>query len=427
VEYAVMMILAVGGEVQNHSIFARKNYFYPDLPKGYQISQYIHPLGLGGKMNISTVGGNKRKIIRIKRIHLEEDAGKLLHSERGENYSRVDYNRCGVPLIEIVSEPDIASPAEAYNYLLKLRQVLQYLGICTGDMEKGHLRCDANVSVHPKGTTELGVRTELKNLNSFKFIEKALDYEIMRQISVIESGRQVEQCTMMWDEKKQTAEMMRTKEESEDYRYFPEPDLPPLVLADKQVELWRAELPELPDARYSRFVEHYGLSGYDVGILTESRDLADYYEVVMSKYNDAKMAANWMINDVLMLLNDRNISIGEFKVTPVMFSGLLSLVQSGEISGKMAGNILSQMADTGQTAGEIIKKEGLSQIKDYDTIENIVNSVLDKEKENVRKYLSGKNRLFDHFVGQVMKQTEGKANPELVNKILREKLNGLAG
>ena len=427
VEYAVMMILAVGGEVQNHSVFARKNYFYPDLPKGYQITQYNHPLGIGGKINITVNESNIAKAIRIKRIHLEEDAGKLIHSETGENCSRIDYNRCGVPLIEIVSEPDIASPAEAYNYLLKLRQVLQYLGICTGDMEKGHLRCDANVSVHPKGSTELGVRTELKNLNSFKFVEKALEYEIERQVEVILSGHRVEQCTMLWDEKRQAAEIMRTKEESEDYRYFPEPDLPPLVIPEKQIELWRTELPELPEARYSRFMEQFGLSGYDSGILTESRGLADYFEAVMKEYSDAKTAANWIINDVLMLLNERKIDIGEFRVNPIMLTELLNLVQSGEISGNMAKDILPQMADSGKTAGDIIKDRGLFQINDYESIAYIVNSVLDDEEDNVRKYLSGKEQLFDYFVGQVMKKSKGRANPELVNKILREKLNELAG
>ncbi|PKK82662.1 MAG: Asp-tRNA(Asn)/Glu-tRNA(Gln) amidotransferase GatCAB subunit B [candidate division Zixibacteria bacterium HGW-Zixibacteria-1] len=392
-----------------------------------QITQYLHPLGVGGRMEIDAGNVKESKTIRINRIHLEEDAGKLLHPEQGEPYSRVDYNRCGVPLIEIVSDPDIASPAEAYNYLLKLRQVLQYLGICTGDMEKGHLRCDANVSVRRKGVSELGVRTEVKNLNSFKYVEKALAYEIERQAALIKSGQAVEQCTMLWNEKKQTVEPMRTKEACEDYRYFPEPDLPPLVVSDAHIDHLRSGLPELPKARFARFVQQYNLSDYDIGILTESRPLADYFEAVMLGYSDSKTAANWMINELLKVLNERNMEIDSFNITPVMLSDLLNLIQSGEISGKIAKDVFAQMVVTGKSAEEIMKDQQLSQITDYDTIAVVIDEVLGEEKENVERFMSGKEQLFDYFIGQVMKKTKGMANPELVNKILWEKLNGLKG
>jgi len=427
VDYAIMMILASNGEVNQHSVFARKNYFYPDLPKGYQISQYNQPLGTGGYIEISATNAIKQKKINIKRIHLEEDAGKLLHSGEGVKFSLIDFNRCGVPLIEIVSEPDISFPEEAYVYLQKIKRILQYLGICDGDMEKGQLRCDANVSVRPAGDRKLGVRTEVKNLNSFRFVEKALEFEINRQVELIKSGGEVEQCTMLWDEQKQAVVPMRAKEETSDYRYFPEPDLPELVIDDSRMSRLRSGLPELPDQKYDRFLRQYNISEYEAGILTGSRPLADYYENVLADFNDSKITANWIINELLRVLNEEKIDIDDFGLRPAEISELLRAVQSGKISGKTAKEVFTKMVDSGRSANDIIEQDGLAKIVDRKTIENAVAKVLDRERENLNRYLGGEERLFGYFIGQVVEATDGRADPKLTNEILREKLNGLKG
>ena len=427
VEYAMKMILAVGGEVQLRSVFARKNYFYPDLPKGYQISQFDLPLGEGGVVEFQIEGGKSRKTVRLKRIHLEEDAGKSLHPESGEDFTRIDLNRCGVPLIEIVTEPEINTPQEAYGYLTKLKQMLQYLRICSADMEKGHLRCDANVSVRPAGAHILGIRTEVKNLNSFKAVEKALAYEIERQIGILKSGGKIEQCTLLWDDKRQAAESMRSKEESHDYRYFPEPDLVNLTIDEVWLEKIRAELPELAEARVKRFISQYNIPEYDAMVLTDSRELADYYEDLMKEFNDGKAASNWIMTELLRVLNEERADIATFRIKPKMLAELLGYVQSGKISGKIAKDVFVEMIETSKTAGEIILSKGLTQISDDSLIRGVIAKVIAENDDNLRKYLSGTKQIFGFFVGQVIKETGGKANPGLVNKLLKEKLDDLAG
>jgi aspartyl-tRNA(Asn)/glutamyl-tRNA(Gln) amidotransferase subunit B len=425
VEFAMRMILAVGGDIRLRSVFARKNYFYPDLPKGYQISQYDLPVGEGGRVSFKIDG--VEKMVRLKRIHLEEDAGKSMHAEHDENYSRIDLNRCGVALIEIVSEPELYSPLEAYEYLVKMKQILQYLQICTADMEKGHLRCDANISLRPIGTSGLGVKTEIKNLNSFRWTERALEFEIERQAGLLKSGKRVEQITMLWNEKKQAAVPMRTKEGSDDYRYFPEPDLVNLVISDKWVQEVKGAMPELPEAKIRRFAEQYGIPVYDAEVLSESRELADYYEAVMTAFDDGKAASNWIMTEVLGVINKQKIDIGKFSIKPDMVAELLNLVKSGEISGRIAKDVFETMVSTGRSPMEIISEQGLTQISDDAFILEIIDRVIAANDENLKKYLSGKTPLFGFFVGQVMKETGGKANPGLVNKLLQEKLDECSG
>jgi aspartyl-tRNA(Asn)/glutamyl-tRNA(Gln) amidotransferase subunit B len=427
VEYAIRMILATGGNVRLRSVFARKNYFYPDLPKGYQISQYDMPLGEGGEVSFRLDNGGEYKTVHLKRIHLEEDAGKSIHPEGVGNQTRLDLNRCGVPLIEIVTEPDIGSPREAYGYLIKLKQILQYLGICTGDMEKGHLRCDANVSVRPVGEGYLGVKTEVKNLNSFKWVERALGFEIERQVAVVKSGGVVEQTTMLWDERHQAAEPMRSKEESHDYRYFPEPDLVNLVIDDGWLKSIKSDLPELAEARARRFAAQYHIPEYDAAVLTESRELADYYEAVMKDFDDGKAASNWIMTELLKVINEEKADIANFRVAPKMLAELLSYIKDGKISGKIAKEVFSEMLISARPAGEIIETRGLIQISDNVYIKEVISRVIRENEGNLKKYLAGKKQLFGFFVGQVMKETEGKANPSVVNKLLQEKLDELAG
>lgn len=422
VEHAMRAILAVGGTVSNRSVFARKNYFYPDLPKGYQISQFDKPIGEGGQIAFEV--DNAAKTVGLLRIHLEEDAGKSLHPESGEPCSQVDLNRCGTPLIEIVSCPDIRSPAEAYAYLVKLKQMLQYLQVCTGDMEKGHLRCDANVSVRPEGSAGFGTRTELKNLNSFKHVEKALEFEIGRQVELIMKGGTVEQTTLLWNERSQTAEPMRSKEESHDYRYFPEPDLVTLQIDNDWIYRVRASLPELADARARRFVSQYGVREYDAAVLTDSRSLADYFESVMTEFDDGQMAANWIGTELLAAVKEAACDIADYHIRPNNIAELLRRISSESISGKMAKEVFADMVATGEPPSEIIRKKGLEQISDLSVLEPIVDSLLNTNPANVEKYRSGKTNVFGFFVGQVMKQTRGQANPQIVNDLLKKKLDG---
>lgn len=417
VEYTVLMGLATNCKINNHSIFARKNYFYPDLPKGYQISQYEEPICEKGFIEITTKS-NLNKKIGITRIHMEEDAGKSIHDQGASTL--VDLNRCGVPLIEIVSEPDIRSAEEAYLYLNKIKQIVQYLGICDGNMEEGSLRCDANISVRLKGETEFGVKTEIKNMNSFRNVERAIEYEINRQIDLIEDGEKVIQQTLLWDADANEAYPMRSKEEAHDYRYFPDPDLLPVWVDDKWKNEIIRDLPELPDAKLKRFVSDFSLPVYDAEILTQSRSLADFYEEIITVTNDYKTASNWVIGEVLAVVNEKKINISEFPVTPVNLGKLINLITSGTISGKIAKEIFPVMLEANQDPEKIVKEKNLVQISDSTEIESIVKKIIETNQEQVKEYQAGKEKVFGYFVGQVMKETKGKANPKLVNEILKK-------
>ncbi len=421
VEYTIRMALATHCSVAPYSRFARKNYFYPDLPKGYQISQYELPLARNGWVEIELEGVTKR--IRIHRIHMEEDAGKLIHDEH-QPVSQVDYNRTGVPLIEIVSEPDIASSEEAAAYLKKLREILRYLEICDGNMEEGSLRCDANISLRPIGVKELGTKAELKNMNSFKNVQKALDFEIRRQKVVLERGEAVVQETRLWDAGRNVTLSMRGKEEAHDYRYFPDPDLVPVVVSEEWVEQVRQVLPELPDAKRERFLADYGLPPYDAQVLTSSKPLANYFESAVKAFPQPKTVSNWMMSELLRELNRDNREIEECPVAPDNLAQLLSLLDSGVISGKIAKTVFEEMYATGKAARAIVDEKGLVQVRDESEIESAIDRVLAENPKEVEQFRSGKDKLFGFFVGQVMRQTKGKANPQLVNEILKKKLAG---
>ena len=419
VEYSVLMGLATNCTINEESIFARKNYFYPDLPKGYQISQFEKPICENGFVTVETED-NKNKKIRIKRIHMEEDAGKSIH-DQGEA-TLIDLNRTGVPLMEIVSEPDINSAKEAYQYMHKLHQLVTYLGICDGNMEQGSLRCDANISVRKKGESELGTRTEVKNMNSFRNVERAINYEIERQIDILEDGGQIVQETLLWNADKGKAAPMRGKEEAHDYRYFPDPDLMPVLVDDK----WKVEIqnsmPELPDKRKQRFIDEYNLSIYDAEVLTSNKDIADYFEEVLQETNQFKIVSNWVMGEVSAYLNEKKISINEFPVRPKNLGKLINLIQKNVISGKIAKEVFMDMLDGDKDPEQIIKEKNLVQISDTSEIEKIIDSILDKNPSQVKQYLSGKEKVFGFFVGQIMRETKGKANPQIVNEMLREKL-----
>jgi len=421
VEFAIKTGLALNCDIARYCKFDRKNYYYPDLPKNYQISQYDLPIATGGHLNI-TVDGEER-IIGITRVHMEEDAGKLIHVDGpGGGYSLVDYNRTGVPLLEIVSEPDLRSPAEARAYMEKLRTILQYLDVSDCKMEEGSLRCDANVSVRPKGSETFGVKTEVKNMNSFRSLQRALEYEIERQINILESGGKVQQATMAWDENRGVTTVMRVKEEAQDYRYFPEPDLVPLEIDEDWIERVRRELPELPDARLRRLVESYGLPDYDAGVITSSKDLADYYDRVVALYPDAKTVSNWIMGDFLRLLNANDLEPCQSPVPAEELADLLKLQKEGTISGKIAKQVLEEMFASGKKARQLIKEKGLVQISDVDTITRMVEEVIAANPGVVEDFRSGKEKALGFLVGQVMKASRGQANPGLVNKLLREKL-----
>jgi aspartyl-tRNA(Asn)/glutamyl-tRNA(Gln) amidotransferase subunit B len=419
VEFAVKLGLATNCKIRRYSIFARKNYFYPDLPKGYQISQYEEPICYDGYVEIELKEGVKKKI-RLRRIHMEEDAGKSIHDQDIDTL--IDINRCGVPLLEIVTEPDIRTPQEAALYLAKIRQLVQYLDICDGNMEEGSLRCDANVSVRLKGETKLGTKTEVKNMNSIKNVEKALEYEINRQIQILESGGTIIQETLLWDASTGIVKPMRSKEEAHDYRYFPEPDLVPVVVSEEWIEEIRKTIPELPEQRRDRFIRQYGLPKYDAEVLTSSKELANYYEECVKFTNDFKSASNWIMVEVLKILNDRQIDITEFKVEPRFLAELINLVTEGKINQATAKKVLEEISHTGEEPISVIERQGLMQISDEDFITEAVLKVLEQNKENVERYLAGKDKLFGYFVGEVMKLTKGKANPKLVNEILKRKL-----
>ena len=417
-EYAVRAAIALNCELHTTSRFARKNYFYPDLPKGYQISQYEEPFSSNGWLDIPANGGTKR--IRITRIHMEEDAGKLIHDQSG-SASLVDLNRAGVPLIEIVSEPDIESPEEAVEYMKKLRSIVRYIGVCDGNMEEGSLRCDANVSVRPKGSKELGTKAEIKNVNSFKFVQKALEYEIRRQIQTLESGGEIEQETRLFDSNKGVTFSMRSKEEAHDYRYFPDPDLLPVEIEQSMIDEIKSSMPELPEERRHRFIQEYKLPEYDAGVLTATKEIADYFEKTLQDGADPKTVSNWIMNDVLRELKEEE-EIDSFSVTPDMLSELIGLTDKGAVSGKQAKEIFSQMVSSGDSAREIVEKKGISQISDQSEIEAIVQDILDKHPDELARLKAGEDKLMGFLVGQVMKASQGKANPKVVNEILRKNL-----
>ena len=421
VEYALRMALATHCEITRESRFARKNYFYPDLPKGYQISQYELPIARHGFVDIEAAGGLRR--IGITRIHMEEDAGKLGH-DPDRPVSMVDFNRTGVPLIEIVSEPDLRRPEEAGSYLKQLRSIVRYLGICDGNLEEGSFRCDANVSIRPKDTRPLGTRTEIKNLNSFKHVEKALQYEIRRQREVLMDGGQIVQETRLWDPDKDKTTSMRGKEEAHDYRYFPDPDLLPLVIDEEWIENAKTNLPELPDARKQRFMDQYELPSYDAELLTSDRELADYFENCTREFPQPKKVSNWVMGSLLGLLNARGKTIEDSPVSAVDLARLLALVEEGVISGKIAKTVFDEMARTAKPAEQIVAEKGLVQITDTGALEDVVLRIIAGHPREVEAFKSGKTQLLGFFVGRIMKATRGQANPKMVNDILKQKLQG---
>ena len=422
IEFAIKTGLATNCRISHHSRFARKNYFYPDLPKGYQISQYELPICEHGHLEI-VVDRNVRKI-GITRIHMEEDAGKNIHESAsgGGNYSFVDLNRAGVPLMEIVSEPDIRSPEEAVEYMKKLRAILRYLGVCDGNMEQGSLRCDANVSVRPSGQKEFGVKVEIKNINSFRFVEKALDYEIRRQIKVLEEGGRIIQETRLWDSARDITESMRGKEEAHDYRYFPEPDLVTIAVEQKWTDEIKASLPELPDIKRERFVKEYSLPESDAAFLTTEKPVADWFEEAVILGGQPKTVSNWMMGDLMRLLNEESKSIEDCPLKPKQLVDMLKLMDKGTISGKIAKTVFEEMYKTGKDAEVIVKEKGLVQISDEGAIEKAVDDVIAKSPKEVERFKAGEEKLIGFFVGQVMKLTKGKANPQIVNELLKKKL-----
>jgi len=421
VEYAAKMGLAVGCTVNLRSVFARKNYFYPDLPKAYQISQYEQPICERGSLDIEVEG--TRKTIGITRIHLEEDAGKSIHNA-AENQSYVDLNRCGMPLIEIVSEPDMRSAEEVVAYLKNLRSILLYLGICDGNMEEGSFRCDANVSIRPWGQKELGTRTELKNMNSFRFVQRAIEYEVGRQEDMLDDGEQLVQETRLFDSVKGVTMSMRSKEEAHDYRYFPDPDLIPIQIEDEQLRAWRSELPELPLARRERFMREYDLPEYDAELLTAEKDFADYFEVAVRAYQQPKKIANWMMSELLRELNLAKLTPGECMFRPEAMAELVRLVEEGAISATTGKQIFPDLFAIGsRDPGQYCKDKGLVQISDSSALEAAVDEVIEAHPSEAERLRGGDKKLMGFFMGQIMKKTKGQANPKLVTELITKKLS----
>ena len=428
VEFVLRMGLAVGSGIAPRSVFARKNYFYPDLPKGYQISQHETPICSGGGIDIDLPGGVKKRI-GLSHIHMEEDAGKSVHDLDADTL--VDLNRCGVPLIEIVSEPAIGSPREAALYLSRIRQLVTYLGICDGNMEEGSLRCDANVSVRPRGQKTLGTKTEVKNMNSFRHVERALEFEIGRQMQLLEDGGTVVQETLLWDADRNVALPMRSKEEAHDYRYFPDPDLVPVLVDEPWIAAVRKDLPELPDARRDRFVAALGLPAYDADVLTAERGLAEYFESTLaalgreggSRVRNAKAASNWVMTDVLRVLAGGKVPLADFPVSPEHLAAMIRMIDDGTISGKIAKEVFEEMVGTREDPRSVVERKGLLQVSDPGAIEHAVDTVIAANVPQVQKYLGGNQKIFGFFVGETMKIMKGKGNPAVVNEVLRRKLN----
>ena len=418
VEQAIKTGLGINAEINKLSVFDRKNYFYADLPQGYQISQFYMPIVQNGHLSVRLEDGSEKKI-RINRIHLEQDAGKSIHDQHPE-YSLIDLNRSGIALMEVVTEPDMSSPHEAAEYVKKLRSLMRYIGSCDGNMEQGSMRCDANISVRKPGG-RLGIRCEIKNLNSVKNITKAIEYEAMRQVELIESGGTVDQETRLFDAGIGKTRTMRSKEDANDYRYFPDPDLLPVRVDEELIEKLRAELPELPDAKISRYVSELGLNQYDAEVIVADEETAGYFEEASTGAN-AKIVANWISSELFGRLNKNSMMIGECKITPSMIRDLVLLIEKGAISGKIAKIVFEEMFDSGDTAEKIVKEKGLTQVSDRASIEPIIDEVIAANPDSVEAYRNGKDKLFGFFVGQVMKKTGGKASPSMVNEILKEKL-----
>jgi aspartyl-tRNA(Asn)/glutamyl-tRNA(Gln) amidotransferase subunit B len=424
VEFAIRAGLATDCDIARASRFARKNYFYPDLPKGYQISQYELPLCAHGHIDID-IGGEAPKRVRLTRIHLEEDAGKNIHDIRPDA-SLVDLNRAGVPLLEIVSEPDLRGAEEAGIYLKTLRSILQYLAICDGNMEEGSFRCDANVSVRPSESAALGTKVEIKNLNSFKAVERAIVHEIQRQSDTLREGGTLVQETRLWDENREVTRSMRSKESAHDYRYFPDPDLPPIVIDDAWIAQIRAALPELPDRRRARFRDNYQLPAYDAELLTARKDIADYFEAALEIHPNAKTLSNWIVGDLFRVLKDRKLderlTIGAWPIQPAQMAELVKLIDGGQISGKIAKTVFDALLDSPRSPQEIVAERGLEQVSDSATLDGSIEEVLAAHAKQVADYRGGNDRVFGFLVGQVMKATHGKANPQMVNELLKRKL-----
>ena len=421
VEMAVKFGLSINADIPTESVFARKNYFYPDLPKGYQISQFELPII--GKGHLMIHSNDTEKRINITRAHLEEDAGKSLHDDF-HGMSGIDLNRAGTPLLEIVSEPDMRSAEEAVAYLKALHTLVRYIGICDGNMQEGSFRCDANISIRPKGTEKLGTRTEVKNVNSFRFVEKAINYEISRQIAVLESGGSIEQETRLYDANKNETRTMRSKEEANDYRYFPDPDLLPVIISQEMMAKIQNDLPELPQQKYQRFQKVYGLSRYDANVLTAEKALADYFETVAEQSDaSAKLAANWVMGDLAGALNKESITIAQSPVSAAQLAGLLNRINDKTISGKIAKTVFDALWQGAKSADYVIETQGLQQISDTGEIEKIIDDILANNPEQLSAYRAGKEKLFGFFIGQAMKATKGKANPQQVNELLKKKLS----
>ncbi|TCT18909.1 aspartyl/glutamyl-tRNA(Asn/Gln) amidotransferase subunit B [Melghiribacillus thermohalophilus] len=418
VNFAMKAAMALNCEIASFTKFDRKNYFYPDNPKAYQISQFDEPLAENGWIEIEVNG--KKKKIGITRIHMEEDAGKLTHSDDG--YSLVDFNRQGTPLIEIVSEPDMRSPEEAYAYLEKLKSIIQYTGVSDCKMEEGSLRCDANISLRPIGQKEFGVKTELKNLNSFNFVQKALEFEEKRQRKVLLSGGQIRQETRRYDEQSKETILMRVKEGSDDYRYFPEPDLVPLYIDDEWKERIRAEIPELPDARKKRYIEDLGLPAYDAGVLTSTKEMSDFFEETIQAGADVKQASNWLMGEVSGYMNKHQKELHDLALTPEALARLIQLIEKGTISSKIAKKVFAELVEKGGDPEKIVKEKGLVQISDEGKLKEIIGGILDENQQSIEDYKNGKDRALGFLVGQVMKATKGQANPQMVNKIILEEI-----
>jgi aspartyl-tRNA(Asn)/glutamyl-tRNA(Gln) amidotransferase subunit B len=423
VEMAIKFALGTNADIAHQSVFARKNYFYPDLPKGYQISQYEHPVVKNGYLDVQ-IDDNTNKRIKLTRAHLEEDAGKSLH-EDFHGLTGIDLNRAGTPLLEIVSEPDMRSAKEAVAYLKTLHTLVRYLGICDGNMQEGSFRCDANVSIRPKGQTTFGTRTELKNINSFRFVERAINYEIERQINVIESGGKVVQETRLYDPNKNETRAMRSKEEANDYRYFPDPDLLPLVITDELIEKARATLPELPQQKRQRFMDQYHLSAYDAEVLVSNKELSSYYEEVVNQSgNQPKLAANWITSELLGALNKEGLDINQSPISAAQLGQLISRIADNTISGKLAKTLFDALWKQEGEVDDIIAKRGLTQVTDMGAIEKLIDEIIAANPQQVADYRSGKDKLFGFFVGQAMKASGGKLNPGQLNELLKKKLQG---
>lgn len=427
VKFAVMMAHATSCTINYNSVFARKNYFYPDLPNGYQISQYDKPYAEHGHLDIEVPDGDGKfykKRIGITRIHMENDAGKLNHGEGSESdFSFVDLNRTGMPLMEIVSEPEIETPEEAVAYMKALHDIILYTGVSDGNMEEGSLRCDANVSLKPVGRKEFGTRTETKNLNSFKFVKDAIIYEMARQEEALEDGEEIVQETRLYDSQRGITKSMRSKEEAHDYRYFPDPDLLPLIIDKAVSEEIKKNLPELPMAKRARFVSDYKIPDYDAGVLVSSQNVANYYEEAVKKFTDAKQVSNWVMGELLRLLKETGTPLEDCKVTTEKLAGLLELIKNGDISSKIAKDVFAEMFSSGTDASSIVESKGLKQISDTGELEKILDEIIANNPDNVEQFKAGKDKLFAFFVGQAMKATKGQANPGVINKLLKEKLS----